>query len=175
MQQNPVTAGAAREDTGDEPAREGAAAGPAREGAAAELAQEIRAGCVGLRIGRLHRIVARRFDQSLRPLGLTLPQLEALSALALIGHPVRPGVLADYLAVERSTMSRNLAGLEERGWARTAERSPTGRSMTFEIAGPGTEVLAQAGEAWREAQAAVTTLLGADAPAQLDSWLGVLA
>ena len=128
-----------------------------------------------MRVGRLHRIVARRFDQSLRPLGLTLPQLEALSALTLTGHPVRPGALADYLAVERSTMSRNLAVLEDRGWARTAGRSPTGRSMTFEITGPGTEVLARAGDAWREAQAAVTALLGADAPARLDTWLGVLA
>ena len=123
----------------------------------------------------LHRIVARRFDQSLRPLGLTLPQLEALSALTLIGHPVRPGVLADYLAVERSTMSRNLAVLEERGWARTVEWSPTGRSMTFGITGPGTEVLSRAGDAWREAQAAVTALLGADAPGRLDTWLDVLA
>ena len=128
-----------------------------------------------MRVGRLHRIVARRFDQSLRPLGLTLPQLEALSALTLTGRPVRPGTLADHLAADRSTMSRNLALLEERGWARTAERSPAGRSMTFEITAPGTEVLARAGAAWREAQAAVTALLGADAPAQLDSWLDVLA
>lgn len=143
--------------------------------AAGDLAREIRAGCVGMRVGRLHRIVARRFDQSLRPLGLTLPQLEALSALTLTGHPVRPGALADYLAVERLTMSRNLAVLEDRGWARTAGRSPTGRSMTFEITGPGTEILARAGAAWREAQAAVTALLGADAPARLDTWLDILA
>ena len=164
--------GVAAERAGDSSAAERAGDSSAR---AAELAREMRADCVGMRVGRLHRIVARRFDQSLRPLGLTLPQLEVLSALTLAGHPVRPGALADYLAVERSTMSRNLSVLEDRGWARTAERSPTGRSMTFAITGPGTEVLARAGDAWREAQAGVAALLGADAPARLDTWLGVLA
>src|SRR5215813_4049967 len=95
--------------------------------AAGRLAAAMAEGCVATRISRLHRLVARRFEQALRPLGVTLPQLEVLAALTIVGRPVRPTDLADLLAVERSTMSRNLAVLEGAGWIATAQRSPTGR------------------------------------------------
>jgi DNA-binding MarR family transcriptional regulator len=100
--------------------------------------------CVAVRIGRLHRLVARRFEQGLAPLDLTLPRLELLAWLTLAGGPVRPATLADRLAVERSTMSRNLARLEKRSWVQIAERSPMGRSMTVVITDAGREMLIRA-------------------------------
>src|SRR6478735_2985511 len=93
------------------------------------LAAQMGAECVGVRVSRLHRTIARRFEQALRPLGLSLPQLEVLAHLTAIGSPLAPRVLADWLGVERSTMSRNLATLERDGLVSTVDRSPTGRSM----------------------------------------------
>jgi len=127
--------------------------------------------CLGARVGHLHRVVARRFDQALRPLGLTLPQLEILTALTLHSEPVTPAIIAEKLAVERSTMSRNLALMEAGGLVVTTRTSAAGRSMAVTITSQGTEALVRAGDAWAEAQAAVADLLGAEAPAILDAWL----
>ena len=107
----------------------------------------------------------------LRPLGLSLPQLEILSTLTGVGRPLTPSGVADLLGVERSTMSRNLAVLHERGWVRATETSPSGRSRAVTISDSGTAVLAAADQAWTQAQSALVECLGADAPAILDSWL----
>ncbi|HMJ32419.1 MAG TPA: MarR family winged helix-turn-helix transcriptional regulator [Baekduia sp.] len=139
----------------------------AAEDFAAEMAQL----CMGSRIGRLHRVVARRFELALAPTGLTPPQLEILAALTVAGGAVTPSALAHVLAVERSTMSRNLALMRERGWVEPAELSPSGRTTTVAITTAGGETFTNARRAWREAQDAVIGALGAGAPTALDDWL----
>ena len=139
-----------------------------------DFADEMRRACLGTRVGRLHRVVARRFDGSLRPLGLTMPQVEILAALVLHDAPVRPSELADVLLVERSTVSRNLAAMRDRGWVETAEVSPTGRSMAFAPTPAGTQILASAQTAWAEAQASLVASLGPETAATLDAWLDYL-
>jgi DNA-binding MarR family transcriptional regulator len=143
--------------------------------AAREFADEMWQTCLGTRVGRLHRAVARRFDGALRPLGLTMPQMEILAALVPQDAPVRPSELAQVLMAERSTVSRNLAALRDRGWVETAEVSPTGRSMSFAATLEGTRVLASARTAWAEAQASVVGALGPGSPAAIDAWLDDLA
>jgi DNA-binding MarR family transcriptional regulator len=140
-----------------------------------EIADRIRIECLGVRFGRIHRIVARHFERRLRPLGLSLAQLEVLSALTATGAEVRPTVLADWLAVERSTMSRNLAAMEGHGWIETLEHSPTGRSMVVAVTEAGEEMLSVAAEAWEAAQGDVTAAIGDGAASTLDNWLERLA
>jgi DNA-binding MarR family transcriptional regulator len=135
------------------------------------LAEEMQANCLGVRVGRLHRIVARRFDQALRPLGLSLSQMEILSGLTIMGRPARPAYIADKLGVERSTMSRNLALMEAKDLIATVETSPKGRSMTVTITDHGTSTLAHATAAWRAAQADLIDHLGPQAPSILDAWV----
>lgn len=142
---------------------------------AEDLAEKMARGCVGTRVGRLHRVVARRYDESLRPLGLSVPQMEILSALILIAEPVKPSALADVLNMERSTMSRNLAVMEDRGWIAPTERSATGRSMTVAITEQGAAKLESADAAWSDAQAALVEAMGPEAAGTLDAWLGELA
>lgn len=142
---------------------------------ARELAETIQGSCLGARIDRLHRVVARRFDQALRPLGLSRSQLEILTGLTLLDGPVKPAVLAEALGVERSTMSRNLTLMEASGLVVTTQISATGRSLAVTITEQGTGTLVQAGTAWAQAQTAVAGLLGAEAPASLGTWIGALA
>ena len=144
------------------------------EVAARTLAEAMAAGCIGTRVERLHRLVAREFDRRLRPLGLSLPQLEILAMLTLRGAPTRPAVVAELLAVDRSTMSRNLAALQDRGRVRTTSTSSSGRSLAVAITAAGTDVLASAEHAWRETQEGLLERLGPEAPAVLGSWLGAL-
>ena len=111
----------------------------------------MQASCLGVRVGRLQRLVGRRFDQALRPLGLSISQMEVLSALTIMQTSLRPGELAAALSIERSTMSRNLALMEKHGLVETTETSPTGRSTKIGITALGSQTLADATTAWGEA------------------------
>src|SRR5215207_3989697 len=135
------------------------------------LAAEMAVQCVGLRVSRLHRVISRRFEHALRPVGLSLPQLEVLSVLTAVDCAATPRVLADWLAVERSTMSRNLATLERDGLVDTVERSPTGRCMNVAISARGRRTLATAERAWRAVHDELRDALGDDVAPVLDAWL----
>ena len=139
-----------------------------------ELAAELQAGCSGARIGRLQRLVSRHYTEALRAHAMTLSQMELLATLVLHGGPVKPTALADALAVERSTMSRNLALLVEAGWVEAADTSASRRAMSVTITTAGADALVAAGRSWREAQTAVARALGRDANATLDRWIAQL-
>ncbi len=141
---------------------------------AERLATAMRQECLGVRIGRVHRLVSRAFENALRPVGISLPQLEVLSALTIVTRPIRPTELADLLSIDRSTMSRNLTLMESKGWVATTETSPTGRSLTVQIAKAGTAQLATAERAWRSAHKTIAASLGDDAVPTLNSWLAAL-
>lgn len=138
------------------------------------LTNEIRENCLGVRVGRLNRLIARRCDQAMRHLGLTISQVEVLTALTIHGGGVKPAQLAEWLGTQRSTISRNLALLETKGFVAPVEVSTSGRSMAVAITELGEQSLARAGKAWRKQQSELIELLGEDAPAQLDTWIGQL-
>ena len=138
---------------------------------AEQVAADLQTSCIGLRVGRLNRVVGRRFDQALRPLGLSVAQMEILGCLTMNEEPLRPADLAAWLAVERSTMSRNLTLMEERGYICATSLSPTGRTQRVTITGEGMAALAGAQQAWRHTQDAVARDLGSDAVTVLDTWL----
>ncbi|HUE60444.1 MAG TPA: helix-turn-helix domain-containing protein, partial [Acidimicrobiales bacterium] len=138
-----------------------------------DLAEEVRGACLGMRVARLHRIVARVYEQALNTVGLSLPQMEILTVLVSATGPVRPTALAARLMLERSTVSRNLALMQKRGWVTVVETSPTGRAMSVTIAAPGVAAFTSASTAWRSAQTSAATMLGPAAASILDQWLDV--
>jgi DNA-binding MarR family transcriptional regulator len=138
-----------------------------------DFAEEVRGACLGMRVGRLHRVVARFYEQALQTVGLTQPQLEILVTLMLAEGPMRPAALAAELMLERSTISRNLALLQKRSWVSVAETSATGRAMSVTISEAGTVALTSTGTVWRRAQADAAEMLGPDAAPKLDEWLGL--
>jgi DNA-binding MarR family transcriptional regulator len=146
----------------------------AADQAARRLADEVRRVCLGIRVGRLHRVVGRRFDEALRPLALTLAQMELLGTLALFPTPARPADLVRILAVERSTVSRNLALLERRGYLTATETSASGRSLRVTITEEGRALYAETRDAWKAAQRSLVDQLGADVVTTLDDWLARL-
>ena len=146
-----------------------------RASASSELGEAMQATCLGTRVARLHRVVTRSYERALRSLGLSMPQVEVLATLATEVAPVRPSALAAGLCLERSTLSRNLALLQRRGWVAAGQTSPGGRSMTVAITDDGRSLLAAAGTAWAEAQAEVAAALGIGAADTLDRWVAGLA
>lgn len=78
---------------------------------------------------------------------------------------------AHQLPLERSTISRNLALMQNRGWVAVTETSATGRAMSVTITDAGITAFTSAGTAWRRAQADAASMLGPDAAPMLDQWL----
>jgi DNA-binding MarR family transcriptional regulator len=136
-----------------------------------DLAEEVSGACLGMRVARLHRVVARVYEQALQTVGLSLPQMEILTELMSVTGPVRPAALAARLMLERSTVSRNLALMQKRGWVTVVNTSPAGRAMTVTIANNGIAAFTSASTAWRNAQTSAATMLGPAAAATLDQWL----
>jgi hypothetical protein len=79
-----------------------------------------------MRVARLHRVIARFYVHALQAAELTQPQLGVLTILISAAGPVRPAALAARLMLDRSTISRNLALMQKRGWGARDAGWPTG-------------------------------------------------
>src|ERR1700716_4688264 len=76
--------------------------------------RHIRDRCLCLHVQRAARMVARRFDDALRPLGLTNGQFSLLTSLNR-PQPARIGSTAALLAMDRTTLTAALKPLERGG------------------------------------------------------------
>jgi DNA-binding MarR family transcriptional regulator len=117
--------------------------------------QELRlcAGCHCLAARREARAITRHYDQRLKPHGLKGTQFSVLVALALSGEtPI--GTLAGTLGMERTTLTRSAALLQERGWVAEGV-SPDPRRRPLKLTTAGHRKLESAFPAWKEAQETV--------------------
>jgi len=121
--------------------------------------------CLGLASRRAARALSRSFERHLRPHGLRLGQFSALTALILRG-PSTVGALADFLGVERTTLTRNLHLIEAKRWI-TIQPGSDARSRIVTITATGRRKVEAALPAWREAQQAATAAIGAAGVASL--------
>ncbi len=128
-----------------------------RSKAVAQTVNTVMAKCIGARALRLHRAVARLYDNELRPLGLRITQLSLLAAIEAEGR-ARPADLAEVLDMEKSTLSRNVKILVERGWVRVLD-GEVGRTQVLELTKRGRSQLLQAMPAWEAAQKRVRAWL----------------
>ncbi len=129
-----------------------------------ELLQTTRCLCLAAR--RASRAITRRFDQALREHDLRATQFTLLSALALAG-PMAIGALADLLAADRTTITRNLALVEKRGLASVRADEVDARSRIAAITPEGKALLQKAMPTWRKVQDELTAALGEPAAAGL--------
>jgi len=109
--------------------------------------------------------VTNLYNQALRPHGLIISQMNILVAAAYLG-PVKQQDICRVLHVEKSTLSRDLARMRVHGWV-TAVPGEDGSATKLSVTVAGTQVLAQAFPAWRQAQEQAKALLGEDAVAVL--------
>lgn len=125
----------------------------------------VRDTCLCLHLQRAARAVARRFDEALRPLGLTNGQFSLLMSL---NRPEPPtiGSVARLLAIDRTTLTANLKPLERRGLVEMRIDGADRRSRRLILTQAGRVLLAEALPVWRDKHRAIETLLaGSDADA----------
>jgi DNA-binding MarR family transcriptional regulator len=123
-----------------------------------ETTLHVRDHCLCLHAQRAARALARRFDQVLRPLGLTNGQFSLLMALNR-PEPAPMGAVATVLAMDRTTLTAALKPLERRGLVAASPNSTDRRSRLLTLTPAGLELLSRAVTTWRDAHAEVDRLL----------------
>jgi DNA-binding MarR family transcriptional regulator len=115
---------------------------------------EVRDRCLCLHLQRAARAVARRFDEALRPVGLSNGQYSLLIAL---NRPEPPRVtdLAQFLAMDRTTLTANLKPLERRGLIEIAQDAEDRRNRRLRLTEAGRDLLVLALPIWRATHGAV--------------------
>ncbi|WP_422074829.1 MarR family winged helix-turn-helix transcriptional regulator [Tranquillimonas rosea] len=122
-------------------------------------APEVRDRCLCLHLQRAARVVARRFDDSLRPHGLTNGQFSVLMSLNRPEGP-RIGELVPLLGMDRTTLTAALKPLRRRGLVEAALDREDSRARRLRLTKAGRDVLARALPAWRATQDAIDAELG---------------
>jgi DNA-binding MarR family transcriptional regulator len=134
----------------------------------------VRDHCLCLAVQRAARALARRFDEALRPVGLTSGQFSLLMSL---NRPQPPtiGAVAALLAMDRTTLTANLKPLERQGLLMVSVDPADRRGRLLALTDAGRATLAAAVPIWQRTHEAVEEPLGAGAADRLREGLLALA
>src|SRR3954465_10629272 len=108
----------------------------------------VRDACLCLHTQRAARALARRFDQALRPVGLTNGQFSLLMSLNR-PEPPQMAPVASLLAMDRTTLTAALKPLDRRGLVKIANDPNDRRSRILILTDKGRALLARALPAWK--------------------------
>jgi DNA-binding MarR family transcriptional regulator len=125
--------------------------------------------CACSRFRRATRALTRLYDEALASAGLRVTQFSVLRTLERAGRPLSISDLAANVALDRSTMGRNLDVLRRLGLVGFAPDAEDGRSSAVMLTEAGRSAIARALPQWRKAQGEVRRLFGA---ARLDRLIG---
>jgi len=111
----------------------------------------VRDSCICLHLQRAARTVARRFDDALRPAGLTNGQFSLLMSLNRPEPPLMRDV-ASLLAMDRTTLTAMLKPLARRGLLAITEDKEDRRGRRLHLLPEGRELLIKALPLWTETE-----------------------
>ena len=134
----------------------------------------VRDACLCLHVQRAARALARRYDEALRPVGLTSGQFSLLMALNA-PEPPRMATISAVLAMDRTTVTANLKPLERRGLVEVAVDGADKRSRRMTLTPAGRALLAAALPVWEETQAVIERLIAEPGPDGLRAQLRALS
>jgi DNA-binding MarR family transcriptional regulator len=128
------------------------------------VTHKVRDTCLCLHLQRAARALARRFDEALRPFGLTSGQYSMMMSL---NQPEPPsiGSIASLLSVDRTTLTAALKPLQRRGLVAVTVDANDRRSRRVKLTPVGRGLLASAVPVWRRTHAKIESLVpraGAD-------------
>ena len=123
-----------------------------------EGCQRIARDCIALRVRLLNRVITKLYDEALRPYGLRTAQLNILVAVSLM-QSATPSEIEQQLSLDKSTVSRNVERMRERGWVQFVS-TEDGRSHQVHLTAQGATLLRKTTAGWEEAQVKAASVLG---------------
>ena len=111
--------------------------------------RHIRDHCLCLHAQRAARVLARQFDEALRPVGLTNGQFSLLNALNR-PQPARMASVTAVLGMDRTTLTAALKPLERRGLIEVTADPDDRRSKLLALTRAGRALLARAVPIWKD-------------------------
>ena len=118
----------------------------------------VRDACLCLHVQCAARALACRFDEALRPIGLTNGQF---SLMMTLNRPEPPdlGTVASLLGMDRTTLTAALKPLQRRGLLEIKVDPADRRSRIMMLTPKGRRLLARAVPVWRRTHIAVEALV----------------
>jgi DNA-binding MarR family transcriptional regulator len=138
-----------------------------------DLCAQVRAMCACNQLRRATRGVTQLYESALAASGLKVTQLPILVGLGHVGD-LSVSALADALALDRTTLTRNLKVLEARGLVRTSESEDDARVRMVSLTLEGADVLSDALQRWERMQHVVEERFGRERLAALYGELDAL-
>lgn len=126
-------------------------------------------GCTSFKLRQLTRRVSQHYDRVVGECGLKTTQYSLLSNVERLG-PLRPGELARAMAMDPSTLTRNLQPLIKLGWVAIGPGAD-GRSREVSLTAAGHAKRAEAQRSWKRAQLELNERLGVERVAHLHALL----
>lgn len=139
-----------------------------------EITLLVRDTCLCLHLQRAARVVARRFDDALRPLGLTNGQFSLLMSLNR-PRAASIGSVSAVLAMDRTTVTANLKPLERRGLVSVMANDADKRRRHLTLTPAGRALLTAALPIWRQTHTAIERQLPRSDPDGLRADLRALS
>ena len=120
---------------------------------------------------RVDRLLNRIYDDALRPLGINTMQKSLLSNIGRFPEGVDSSILCRRLALDRSTLTRNLTMLEQMGFVSTTPNERDRRKRNVALTESGRATVAASEPLWTEAQQQVVAALGYDRALEMTTML----
>jgi DNA-binding MarR family transcriptional regulator len=114
--------------------------------------------CMCASFRRASRAVTQRYEETLRPLGLTATQFTVLQVLELAGE-LSQGALGQLLAMDSTTLTRTLAVMNRHGWI-SERRGKDRRGRLLRLSKSGEAQFKRARHQWERVQAKLRDKLG---------------
>jgi DNA-binding MarR family transcriptional regulator len=125
------------------------------------LTPHVRDSCLCLHAQRAARVLARRFDDALRPAALTNGQFSLLMALNR-PQPASMGEIAQLLGADRTTLTAAVKNLMGRGLVDVSADRSDQRIRRLSLSPEGIAALARAVPLWQACQDGLERVIGSD-------------
>jgi len=114
--------------------------------------------CLCATVRRAGRLLTGKYEEALRPAGMSVSQFELMMTIQSIGVAGQ-GQLAQVLETDQTTLSRNIKLMLRERWIEESKSAEDARRRTYSVSRLGSAVLAEAMRCWQRVHSEMGRLL----------------
>ncbi len=118
--------------------------------------------CTYFHLRKVSRLVYNYYDKIMSDLEVSPAQFSLLNAIYLAKKKLTISEFAKVIAMDRTTLTRNLKLLEKNGLVKTGKSKEDSRKKIFFLTKKGETILSKDSSVWEEAQSSFLDLVGKD-------------